>query len=193
MQDGGHILVTFKSAFADENTKVWHDETPHVLGEVCGISYSHFTLPEEVRLRAGEMDMSGEAEVFMECLNLEGAKPLVMYNHASFGRYAAITRNTYGGGAATYLGCGLSRENLKKLVYDTTANAGIPIPELQFPVIVRSGVNQDGRTVRYYMNFSGESQAAACVESGIDLLAEEPVHEAQPMQLDPWGLAIVES
>lgn len=193
VQDGGHILVTFKSAFADENTKVWHDETPHVLGEVCGISYSHFTLPEEVRLRAGEMDMSGEAEVFMECLNLEGAKPLVMYDHASFGRYAAITRNMYGSGAATYLGCGLSRENLKKLVCDTAANAGIPIPDLQFPVIVRSGVNQDGRTVRYYMNFSGESQAATCVESGIDLLAEEPVHEAQPMQLAPWGLVVVES
>ena len=193
VRKGGHILATFKSAFADENTKVWHDETPHVLREVCGISYSHFTVPDHVRLRAGEMEMAGEARVFMECLQPEGARTLVSYDHSSFGRYAAVTRNTYGAGKATYMGCGLAPENLKKLVRDTAEQAGLELPEMQFPVILRTGVNQQGRTVRYYFNFSGEQQTASCAESGTELLSAQEIQKGAGMTLQPWDLAVVET
>lgn len=37
--DGGHLLATFKTAFADENVQVYHDEQPHGLTDVFGLHY----------------------------------------------------------------------------------------------------------------------------------------------------------
>ncbi len=253
VKNGGHILVTYKSAFADENNKVWHDETPHVLGKVCGISYSHFTLPDKTALRSagssGEINtaspalslsegygntqtsapcsfkgsgntqtsapcsfegsgktdaparaqeppalcFSGQALHFMECLNLEGANALAFYDHDSFGRYAAVTRHEYGKGLATYMGCGLETEDLTALICDTAERAGLEVPKQSFPVILRSGLNADGRRVRYYMNFSGKGVSAEILEDGCDLLSGERKRCGQSVSLAPWDLMIVES
>ncbi|HAE44023.1 MAG TPA: hypothetical protein DCG37_00310 [Lachnospiraceae bacterium] len=84
-------------------------------------------------------------------------------------------------------------ENLKKLICDTAANAGIQVPDLRFPLILRSGINQEGRSVRFYLNFSGESQAAVCSDGGTELLTEKQIHKLQEIQIEPWGLAVIES
>ena len=31
--DGGYLITTFKTAYTDENVKVYHDAFPHVLSE----------------------------------------------------------------------------------------------------------------------------------------------------------------
>ena len=43
MKDGGTLVVTFKSGFANENVKVHADAQPHILKDALGISYDQFT------------------------------------------------------------------------------------------------------------------------------------------------------
>ena len=211
VKKGGHLFVTFKSAFTDENVKVWHDETPHTLGEVCGVYYSHFTYPKNVGLRTAanaaeeaagetagksaagaELVLTGNAEDFMECVIPTTAEVLARYVHPSFGRFAAVTRNKYGEGTATYLGCNLSPEDRTALLINTAAEAGIEIPEEKFPVIVKKGVNALGRKITYYLNYSAEEKNTVHRGSaGTELIGGEAVPEGGALAIGAWDLKIV--
>lgn len=197
VEQGGHILVTFKSGFADEHIKVWHDETPHTLARVTGVRYSHFTFPDEVGLQSSRFCSEGEkARWFMELLQpeegTEGLDVLVRYDHPSWGKYAAVTRHAYGRGSATYLGCGVSEKLLAAILEDAVKEAGIPVPALRFPLIVRRGVNQEGREITYLLNYSGSPQTAAVPAGGQELLSGRQVAEGEMLTIPAWDLAIVE-
>ena len=47
MEEGGTLVVTFKSSFANENVKVHVDAQPHILKNALGISYNQFTFPRD--------------------------------------------------------------------------------------------------------------------------------------------------
>ena len=51
---GGTLIATFKTAFANENVKVYPDRQPHILNEVFGIYYQQFTFPKNVTLTGFE-------------------------------------------------------------------------------------------------------------------------------------------
>ncbi len=201
---GGHILVTFKSAFTDEHVKVYSDEAPHGLSKVCGISYSHFMWPEAVSVSECTFEQKAEAgdqsdnqryrvTNFMELLNTEGAEVLSNYTHKSLKKYAAITRNNYGKGIATYLGCDISKELLRDLIYDTASLAGLKLDSTAvFPLIIRSGLNQNGRAVTYYMNFSDEELTATAKSDGIELFENKVVKEGEKIIIPAWNLLIIE-
>ena len=48
--DGGTLVATFKTAFANENIKVSHEMQPHILSNCFGINYQQFTFPKNVGL-----------------------------------------------------------------------------------------------------------------------------------------------
>ncbi len=196
VKNGGHAFMTFKSAFTDEHVKVWHDETPHGLAKTFGISYSHFTWPTGVKINSDKFNLSDENnEVmdFMELLNLEGAMPLARYEHPSFGRYAAITRNEYGKGCATYLGCNVSADLLKQVLMDTVKNAGIEVNEkMAFPIIHRQGINTAGKRLHYFLNYSGQEQEVSVGVAGTELFSGSKTDAASALKIGPWNLAIIE-
>ena len=48
--EGGHLIATFRTGFADEQLKIHHDVQPHLLGRCLGIHYDQFTYPKNVRI-----------------------------------------------------------------------------------------------------------------------------------------------
>ena len=196
VEKGGHLFTTFKTAFADENVKVFHDSQPHVLDECLGISYSHFTRPVNVKLTGETFDCpENEVKVFMELLNPEGARVLASYDHDNWKRYAAVTRNRYGTGTATYLGCVTSDGMLRQILSDVLKEAGLWTydQEVEFPVIIKRGVNREGKQIVYYLNYSGKEQTVTHRDgSGMELTGGKTVASGETLTIGPWDLRIVE-
>ncbi len=105
-ENGGTLVATFKSAFADGNVKVSHEIQPNVIRHCCGISYNQFTFPKNVKLKGSITEGISyvDADVFMELLKSEGAEILASYDHYNWDGYAAVTRNACGKGYAYYIG-----------------------------------------------------------------------------------------
>ena len=203
---GGHVLATFKTAFADENVKVWPDEAPHTLAKVFGISYSHFTVPEHVGIRWVVLDPASARENpghkdsekhtalhFMELLQPEGAQVLAVYDHPAWNPYAAVTENQYEEGWAAYIGCGLPDRMLEGFVTYAASRAGITAPAHRFPLIIRKGINQFQRSITYVLNFSGEAREYLCEMDGVELLSNTRTKKGELRLISPWNLIIVES
>lgn len=196
VRDGGTLVTTFKTGFANENVKVSHEVQPHILRECMGYRYDQFTFPVDTGLQ-GEIaaeDGSDRAEVFMELLIPEGAEVLASYAHYNWNRYAAVTRNHCEKGYAYHIGCMTEEGFLKKVFMRALEDAGIRREtECEFPLIVRKGVNDLGKTVRFYLNYSGQEQAEVPVcADGRDLLSGDEIRKEERMTIPAWGLRIVE-
>ena len=130
----------------------------------------------------------------MELLIPEGAEILASYDHYNWNRYAAVTRNHCEKGYAYHIGCMTEEGFLKKVFLRALEDAGIRREtEREFPLIVRKGVNDLGKTVRFYLNYSGQEQAEVPVcGGGKDLLSGEQVKADEKITIPAWGLRIVE-
>ena len=201
VENGGTLIASFKSAFANENVKVSHEVQPHILSNCFGVHYDQFTFPKNVGL-TGEVipekpDQKGNAhpaaKVFMELLVSEGAEVLASYEHYNWKDYAAITRNHYGKGQAVYIGCMTDEETLKSVYKAVLPEAGVEIPEYHYPIIVRKGLNDLGKTVCYFLNYSGmELEMPYDYKNGIELLENTAVENGTALQMPAWGVKIVE-
>ena len=191
---GGELVATFKTAFSDENLKVYPETQPAVLSECFGIAYDEFTVPENVGV-TGEALPAGPASVWMELVRPEGASVLAHYNHKFWGEYAAVTENAFGSGHATYLATMTTPECLKAVLERVLKRAGVwgVEQQAQFPLIIKSGVNQAGKNVRFYFNYSGEDAAQAYLHAdGTELLGGEAVRNGDTLRFEPWGFKIIE-
>jgi len=196
VEQGGHTFYTFKSGFSDENVKVRTTPQPGVIAEACGVSYTQFTLPKGVTVTSPYALQKGSdaARYWMELLTPTTARVLARYDHPVWGRYAALTENSYGKGLATYLGFMPSEELLGKILADAVRKAGLwgADQELAFPLITKSGVNERGKTVRYYFNYSDRAAAFRYPHgAGEELLSGRAVPRDSQQQLEPWGVLIV--
>ena len=210
--NGGTLVATFKTAFANENVKVSHEMQPHILSNCFGINYQQFTFPKNVGLTGsiiGENSISeidgrnvtketadvsvASAKVFMELLIPQEAEVLAFYDHYNWKEYAAITKNHYGKGTAIYIGCMTDNNTLKAVLTEALNSAEVEIPEYSWPVIVRKGTNDLGKCVRYILNYSAEEQNVVYHGAdGTELFSEESVQDGKSIAVLPWNLKIVE-
>ena len=210
--NGGTLVATFKTAFANENVKVSHEMQPHILSNCFGISYQQFTFPKNVGLTGsiiGENSISeidgrnvtketadvsiASAKVFMELLIPQEAEVLASYDHYNWKEYAAITKNHYRKGTAIYIGCMTDDNTLKAVLTEAFNSAEVEIPEYSWPVIVRKGTNDLDKCVRYILNYSAEEQNVVYHGAdGTELFSEESVQDGKSIAVLPWNLKIVE-
>ncbi len=198
VQQGGHLLVTYRSGFSDENVQVRNTTQPGGLSKACGVTYQEFTTPVGVSLQGNPYRVSeadNQVDKWIEFLTPTTAKVLARYEHPAWGRYAAITENRYGKGLATYVGCHTSDAVADQLVIDAVRKAGLwgADQQMLFPLITRSGHNQQGRLVHYYFNYAATPGTVRYPHgAGRELLSGAAVHQGQELVLPAWGFQIVE-
>ena len=200
VEEGGHVLATFKSFFTDEHVQVYHDRQPHNLTDVFGMTYNQFTNPDgtEICFTEGiEGNHRCEAQVFMELLKpSEGTEVLATYGQP-WGTYAAVTRHEFGKGSAEWIGTMTSAQDVKPILREAAERAGVVdwASELADTAVrVRRGVNEFGKQITYFLNYSSDEQPVTVHEPGADLLHDNVTVEAgSALTLAPWGVAILES
>ena len=133
---GGHLVYTFKSGFSDENVKVRSTTQPGLIADAAGVHYNQFTIPEGVSLEGDPYHVGAAdnaARWWMELLTPTTATTLAQYHHPVWGKYAAITRNTYGKGEVTYIGFMPSDTLAEKILEEAVKRAGLWGPPANTP------------------------------------------------------------
>lgn len=195
VENGGHIIATFKSGFADEQIKIYADTQPHILHKCLGITYNQFTIPKNVSMSC---DFAPQLEVpvlhdWMELITPDAAVTLAKYVHPAWSQYASITQNAYGNGTAYYLGCFFDDTTLDSFLSYAMNQVGILVPNIQFPVIIKHGTNEYNKHIYYYFNYSSQTQTIIYdKEDGILLLENKVITHEALLKIEPWGLAIIE-
>jgi beta-galactosidase len=195
---GGHLVVAFKSGFCNEYSTVRWELAPGPLREAAGVHYQEFSsLQRPVALKDDPFHAGADNRVseWAEMLIPDTAKPLAYYDHPFFGKYPAITRNSFGKGTLTYEGTVLSNKLQTEVLLSVLELAGLMGPDQSLPTTVRvkHGLNRKGKALHYYLNYSSDPQTVTYAYGpGADLLAQSAVARAQSIALKPWDAAIIE-
>jgi beta-galactosidase len=198
VRKGGHVLMTFKSGFTNENTTVRWTMAPGPLREALGFHYQEFSnLAQPLSLKGDPYHAGTDNKVqhWAEFLQLDTAKALAWYDHPFFGRWPAITSNQYGAGKVIYEGTYLSDKLQTEVVHAYLQELGMIGPDQQLPpnVHARTGMNSFHRPVHYYFNYSGtEVSFSYRYKTGTNLLTARSVASDDKLTLAPWDLAIIE-
>ncbi len=197
VKGGGHVLMCFKSGFANENSAVRSQRAPGPLREAAGISYQEFSNLEKPLALKDDPFKAGDDNKVMywaEFLQIEHAKPIAYYDHPFFGRWPAITRNEFGSGTLTYEGTFLSDALQQDIVRNSLIDAHVATPSPLPPhLIEKSGVNGYGKAIHYFLNYSSSPQRFVYSQgTGKDLLTTKSVASSQTIDLAPWDLVIIE-
>ena len=198
VKGGGHVLMCFKSGFANENSAIRWVMAPGPLREAAGFSYQEFSnLEKPLALKDDPFKTGDENKVshWAEFLKLEHAKPLAFYDHPFFGQWPAVTRNEFGSGTLTYEGTMLTDTLQEQVMLTALTDAHITANPNQLPAPVRekSGINGKGKTLHYFLNYSSDTQHFTYNQkAGTDLLTGKTLATAQSVDLAPWDLVIVE-
>lgn len=215
VRQGGTMLLGFRSGFSDEELKIYHDSQPHLLTECIGATYDRFTRPDGVTLAFTEAftgaessqptssvsDSDGQIRFKTNCPVLEWmelvqpttAEVWAYYRHQYWGSFAAVTHHRYGEGNAVYLGCLTDTQTLQQIIRRLCSITGTALPEYTFPLITKRGVNDLGRQIHYYFNYS--SAPLPFFYDGGDgknLLTGEIIKCGDKLELGDWDLLIVE-
>jgi beta-galactosidase len=198
VKNGGHVVMTFKSGFANENSAVRWVRAPGPLREAAGFSYQEFSnLEHPLALKDDPYHAGADNKVsyWAEFLMPEHAKPIAFYDHPFFGKWPAITENQFGSGTLLYEGTYLSDKLQTAVLKSVLDKAALTGPDQQLPpsVHVQHGVNRLGKRLHYYFNYSGaEVKLTYAYASGTNLLDGKPVAHSAELTLSPWDLAIIE-
>lgn len=198
VRKGGHVVMSFKSGFANEHAAVRWTMAPGPLRDALGFHYQEFSnLAQPLGLKGDPFQAGGDNKVqhWAEFLQLDTAKALAYYDHHFFGRWPAITSNQYGAGKMVYQGTFLSDKLQKAVLKSSLQELGLVGADQQLPdsIRTRSGTNGYQRQVHYYFNYSGKDATFTYArKAGADLLTGKRTATGDSITLGPWDLAIIE-
>ena len=216
---GGHLISTFKTAFANEELKIYADDQPHNLTDVFGMTYDQFTdavnvglkdcvfpiMTDKVNLNASnavapDTDSTNvrsmtenSVHYWMELLIPDTAKVLASYDHPHWGSYAAITENRFGEGSAFYLGCYFDAKILNDLLTYIVKSADIPLPSEQYPVIIKRGINDYNKKITYCFNYSDlPAEITWHDRDAVLLMQDKAVKDGDKITIPGWDFVVAE-
>lgn len=183
---GGVLVSSFRSFVADEHSSVYPDAQPHGLTECFGMTYNQFSEP-------GRTAMKGKkVRYFMELLKTNTAEAQAVYEHPYWGAYAGITRNSYGKGTAYYVGCYTEKDILKDIYRQGAREAGIPLQDWSWPVILRSGETKEGRKLHFILHYSEEERDILCpFEEAENILSGKIYRNQDVIHLKDWDVLVL--
>ena len=183
----------------DEEARARWRRAPGILRACVGASYQEYanlTVPLPVQTTDAFCALPPEARAtaWVDGLEVEGATPLVFYEHPHFGRFPAVVSQLYGEGRVTYVGTLPDPLLGKALAQWVCQQAGVPLIGEDLPEAVRvtTAQAQSGERLWFFSNCSWGTQTFSCLPiQGRSLFSEAPVSETTPLHLEPWDVQIV--
>lgn len=197
VRDGGHVVMMLKSGYMNEYSAVRPTLAPGSLRKAAGIHYQEFANIGNLPLKGDPFGVGEDNNVFdwYEFLIPETATPLAYADHPFFGKWPVITENNYGKGKLTYIGTNPSQKVLQKIIRKVALESKVITEEkVTFPVILRSGTNDQGHKLDYVFNYSDKDVTVKNnIAEGKDLLTDTKYNLGDEIHVQPWGVAILES
>jgi beta-galactosidase len=197
---GGHLVVSFRTGYADEHGRARWERAPGPLRQAVGASYQEYTnlaTPVAVRAAAASplaVPAGSAGQAWADGLELEGARALAGYHHPHLGRYAAITTHEYGRGRVTYVGTLPSAQLGRSLAEWIAAESGLAFawPAMPDAVRVDGAHTQTGERLWFVGNWSWQPTTITLPHDVRDLHSGVEIPAGGELAVDAWDVRLIQ-
>jgi beta-galactosidase len=191
---GGHLVVSFFSAIADENDRVRLGGYPAPLREVLGLRVDEFwPLPPGRTVAAGwaDDDSSLRADLWMDAIETDGAEPVAAYRDGPLAGAAAVTRHAFGAGTAWYLGTRPDEAAMHRLVAAAAAGAGVSPVVAGLPPGIEAVSRQAADASYLFLLNHGDEAATFGLPGPAALVFGDGEQKGPHLTLPPRGVSVL--
>jgi beta-galactosidase len=139
-------------------------------------------------------EVTGTARTWYDVIEAKGAEPIVLFTDDYFAGNPAVTRHSYGDGAAYYIGTELDRSTLNGLFDRVSREIGLEpvLPALPQGVeaVCRNGVEESAAQVIFLINHNNCDVGFTITDRYTDLITEAIVQGPTVMQAN--GVMVLE-
>ncbi|TLS39562.1 beta-galactosidase [Streptomyces montanus] len=193
-EQGGHLVLGPRTAYADHEARARTDIQPARLAEAAGVMYDEFSnlgTPLAVHgTDAFPLPADARALHWADGLQPQGAEPLASYDHPHFGRWPALTTHRHGAGRITYVGT-VPDPALGEALFRWAAPASTWRPPA-VGVTSTSATSRDGRRVRFLHNWSWSPRSFPVPAPVRDVLTDTSHAAGDEISLGPWDVRVLE-
>lgn len=196
VKNGGTLIMTFRSAVKDETGLIFDEPLPGLMQDVFGMKVKEYHSPsaDEDNSIWGVMGamkgISSEAGVWLDLLELNGAKAVAKHDGGFIPGEVAISRNEFGQGKAYYIGTHPSQDFTDSLINMIAEEAGVR-PGIETPEGVEASV-RSGKSgeLLFLINHTVEPQTIR-LPNGFSWDIISGNRELSRIELDPYQVAVV--
>ena len=166
---GGHAVITFFSGIVDADDRVRAGGYPGAFRQVLGLHSEEF-FPVDAPVTLSD---SSVASLWTELVHLGTAESVATFADGPVAGAPAITRNTFGDGAAWYVATALEAEAMSRVLARAATEAGVqqPVKLAGVEIVVR-------RDIHDYLFVINHSDVAVQLPArGTELIGAQAVHE----------------
>ncbi|HEY3010923.1 MAG TPA: beta-galactosidase [Micromonosporaceae bacterium] len=197
---GGHLVVSFRTGYADEHGRARWARAPGPLREAVGASYHEYSAlggPVGVRTPSGSplaVPPGAQAHGWADGLLLEGAEALAYYDHPHLGRFPVITSHRYGEGRVTYVGTLPDPALGAALARWAATAAGLVTawPDLPESVRVTGAHTATGQRVWFVSNWSWQPTTIFVPHPVRDLHSAAATPAGAELALGAWDVRLLQ-
>jgi beta-galactosidase len=189
VSDGGTLLMSFFSGIVDGRDHIHLGGYPAPFRELLGLQIEDF-----VPMATGETNRldttdGASCDLWADLIHLQEAEPLASYTEDFYAGTPAVTRNTFGEGAAYYLGTRPEQRYTKSLLQRVCEEAGVrPTADVPPGVDAVRRKTEDASFL-FLLNHNNEAVEVRLPNPGGDLLAGTE-HDTN-LVLDPLEVAVL--
>ncbi|MET0740317.1 MAG: beta-galactosidase trimerization domain-containing protein, partial [Candidatus Nanopelagicales bacterium] len=196
VEAGGHLVLTPRTGYADEDAVARYVVMPGVLRDVVGASYLHFTnLRSAVPIAiADSAELSGAGTGWADELIPDSATVLARYQHPHLREFAAVTTNPFGKGRATYVGTVPDRAlsaSLAKWLAAVSLDEDPWRSARPASVTCTSSTTPAGQVVRFVHNWGWEQAAFVLPTAVRDVLSRAELDAGDRLALGSWDVRVL--
>jgi beta-galactosidase len=187
VQEGGTLVLTFRSGVKDESNRIAAGSLPGLLSDLAGVRVADYTAllsygagvpaggPEALELTFDAVSQRVSADVWMDDLECRDAEVLGTYRGGIYDGRPAVTVRQVGKGSVIYVGTALDASGLDLLVGHILTRAditsGVPAPaNVEIVHRVHNGVDH-----WFVLNHNADECSVTLPTGGIDLLTGKEV------------------
>ncbi len=193
VQDGGNLLITFRSGTRTWDSQMTTRTLPGFFGELAGIELEEYDSINFGRTVEVEGDWGrGLASMWCDVIRPITAQPLAFYRSHYYSGSPAITVNRIGKGLVFYVGCDLDSVALGILLQSITQQAGVmPMLPDSPPNLEILHRKKQGRSHWILMNHGRDSISVPLGEGLVDRLTGKVV--SGDCRLEGFGVAVLQA
>jgi beta-galactosidase len=194
---GGHLVLGFRTGYADEEARARAEPMPGRLVEAAGVTYGEYTnlmtpVPVTATAITGlTLAEGGAATAWADAVVPQDAAVLAGYDHPHLGRWAAVTSREHGSGRVTYVGTLPDRRFAVALGRWLAPAGDARWPERSETVTVTGARNGAGERLRFVSNWSGVPTSVVAPVAGTDVLSGEELAAGEWLALGAWDVRVL--
>jgi beta-galactosidase len=191
---GGHLVLGIRTGYGDQLARARKEVAPGRFAEAAGVWYDEYSnVAEPVALLSEddfELSEGAAATAWIDGLQLDGAEPLVRYEHHFHGAFPSLTTRAVGSGRITYVGTLPNREFARDIASWLVPNP-LAAPWIRDdPVTVSSGVGSSGTRFWFVHNWSERPATAVAPADLAAAVGGAGARSGDTIQLAPWAVHV---